>query len=219
MFSDQANQFHNNKLTNLDSFIVNRNLSSNNELANKKYVDAPLGDANFLRFSQTLENYLKLSVGKDINNLAKHDKKQIADTTIINYPNSRRYLLQNWVVKCNDKNKNGKKQNFIKSTKTSSPTGKSRATGLPTIGHCFTNIETSSGNNGNGVFVFFERTDIIQFSNITFYYNRFSNLTTDLLKSMDRFTVQLLLSDIKWSARYNIPKMIDLAIHQLNGRN
>ena len=29
------------------------------------------------------------------------------------------------------------------------------------------------------VFVSFERTDIIQFSNITFYYNRFSTLAND----------------------------------------
>ena len=36
-------------------------------------------------------------------------------------------------------------------------------------------IETSSNNHGHErVFVSWERTDIIQISNITFYYNRFS---------------------------------------------
>ena len=33
-------------------------------------------------------------------------------------------------------------------------------------------FETSSNNNGQNVFVFFERTDIIQINKITFYYNR-----------------------------------------------
>ena len=44
-------------------------------------------------------------------------RKQITDTTKIKYPNTGGYLLQNWVIKCNDKNNNGKIQKFIKSTK------------------------------------------------------------------------------------------------------
>ena len=67
-------------------------------------------------------------------------------------------------------------------------------------------IETSSANLGKNVFVSFERTDITQISYITFYYNRFSFLTNDNLKSMGRFTIQLLLEDNTWSASYNIPK-------------
>ena len=67
-------------------------------------------------------------------------------------------------------------------------------------------IDTTSNNHGNNVFVSFERTDIIQISNITFYYNRFSILTNDSLKSMGRFRIQLLLEDNTWSTRYNIPK-------------
>ena len=67
--------------------------------------------------------------------------------------------------------------------------------------------ETSSNNHGHErVFVSFERTDIIQISNITFYYNRFSILTNDSLKSMGRFRIQLLLEDNTWGTRYNIPK-------------
>ena len=68
------------------------------------------------------------------------------------------------------------------------------------------NIETSSNNHGNNVFVSSERTDNIQVSNITFYYNRFSILTNDSLKSMGRFRILLLLEDNTWSTRYNIPK-------------
>ena len=71
-------------------------------------------------------------------------------------------------MKCNDKI-NGKIQNFIKSTKTSSPTRYSGAINLPPIGSSFMCIETSSGNNRNGVFVSFELTDIIHNTKINFY--------------------------------------------------
>ena len=94
----------------------------------------------------------------------------------------------------------------MKSTKTNSPTGNSGATTLPPIGDSFMYLETSSKNHGNNVFCSFERTDIIQISNITFYYNRFSILTDDSLKSMGRFRIQMLLEDSTWSTRCNIPK-------------
>ena len=205
--NNQDNDFNDRKLTNLDSITVNRNPSSDNELANKKYIDDELDKNTVLRFNQTLSNYLKVSVGNDTYNLTKYDKTQITDTTIIKYPNTGGYLLQNWVIKCNDKNNNGKIQNFIKSTTKNSPTGHSGAMSLPPIGDSFMYIETSSNNHGHErVFVSFERTDIIQISNITFYYNRFSILTNDLLKSMGRFRIQLLLEDNTWSTRYNIPK-------------
>ena len=67
-------------------------------------------------------------------------------------------------------------------------------------------FETSSNILGNIVFVRFERTDIFQISNITFYFNRFSILTNDSLKSIGRFRIHLLLEDNTWSTRYNIPK-------------
>ena len=67
-------------------------------------------------------------------------------------------------------------------------------------------IETSSGNHGNNVFCSFERTDTIQITNITFYYNRFSILTNKNLKAMGRFRIELLLEDNTWSTQYIIPK-------------
>ena len=67
-------------------------------------------------------------------------------------------------------------------------------------------IEISSNNHGNNVFVSFERTDFIQISNITFYYNRISILTNNSLKSNGRFRIQLLLEDNTWSTRYKISK-------------
>ena len=56
------------------------------------------------------------------------------------------------------------------------------------------------------MFVSWERIDNIQLSEITFCYNRFSILSIDSLKSMGRLRNQLLLEDITWSTRYNIPK-------------
>ena len=57
------------------------------------------------------------------------------------------------------------------------------------------------------VFVSFERTEFIQTSNITFYYNRFSILTNDSKKSRCRFRIQLLLEDNTWSTIYTIDKI------------
>ena len=120
--------------------------------------------------------------------------------------NSGGFLLQNWYINCNDNNNNGNIHRFTKSTKTNCPTSHSGATNLPLIGDSFMYIETSCHNHGKIVFVSFERTDIIQITNITFYYNRFSILTNGSLKSMGRFRIQLLLEDNTWSTRYNIPK-------------
>ena len=78
-------------------------------------------------------------------------------------------------------------------------------------------IETSSNNHGINVFVSFQRTDTIQISNITFFYDRFSDLTNNSLKSMGRFRIQLILKDITWSTRYNIAKNDRYSVLQLNG--
>ena len=206
LFNDQDSEFDNNKLTNLDSITVNRNPNLDNELSNKKYVDDSIGEGTLLRFNQTLENYLKVSVGNDIYNLTKYDKIQIIDTTEIKYPNIGSDLLQKWNIKCNNKSNISKLGDFIKSTKTNSPTGYSGASSLPPIGNSFMYIETSSNNHGSNVFVSWERTDIIQISNITLYFNRFSILTNDNLKNMGRFRIQLLLDDNTWSTQYTIAK-------------
>ena len=207
VFNDQDTEFDNIKLSNLDSITVNRDPNLDNELSNKKYVDNSIGEGTLLRFNQTLQNYLKVSVGNDTYNLTKYDKIQITDTTEMRYPNIGSDLLQKWNIKCNNKNIVSKVGDFIKSTKTNSPTGYSGATSLSPIGNSFMYIETSSNNHGHErVFVSWERTDIIQNSNITFYYNRFSILTNDSKKSMGRFRIQLLLEDNTWSTRYNIPK-------------
>ena len=77
------------------------------------------------------------------------------------------YLI--FKIICNDKINNGKISNYIKTTKTNSPTSKSGATNLPPVGNSFMYIETSSNDFGKNVFVSWERIDFIQFTNITFY--------------------------------------------------
>ena len=204
---NQDNDFNDNKIINLDSITVNRNPISDNELTNKKYIHDELNKITILRFNQTLKNYLKVSVGNKTYNLTKYDKIQIIDTTEIKYPNIGSELLQKWNIKCNNKNNVSKVGDFIKSTKTNSPTGNSGATSLSPIGKICMYIETSSNNHGHEkVFVSFERIDIIQISSIAFYYNRFSILNDNSKKSMGRFRIQFLLEDNTWSTRYIIPK-------------
>ena len=90
-----------------------------------------------LRFNQTLTNYLKVSVGNDTYNLTKYDKIQITDMTEIKFPNIGSDLLQKWYITRNNKNNVSKVGDFMKSTKTNSPTGYSGATSLPPIGNSF----------------------------------------------------------------------------------
>ena len=204
--NNQDNDLNDNKLTKIISITINNNPTDDNHVSNKKYIDNELDKNTIVRFNQTLENYLKVSVGSDTYNLTKYDTIQLTDITEIKYPNEGKYLLQKWNIIYSDINGNGKLNNIIKSTKTSSPTSQSGATSLPPIGNSFMFIETSSGGHGNNVFFSFKRTDIIQITNITFYYNRFSILTNNNLKAMGRFRIQLVLKDNTWSTRYNIPK-------------
>ena len=220
--NNKDNDFNNYKLTNSNSITLNKQAENDNEVITKAYIGQfhqenersrrDLGidfyneSSTILRFNQTLQNYLKVSVGNDTYNLTKYDKIQITDTTEIKYPNIGSDLLQKWYIKCNNKNDVSKVGDFIKSTKTSPPTPNSGAFTLPPIGTSYMYIETSSNNHGDNVFVSFERTDIIQITNISFYYNRFSILTNDSLKSMGRFRIQLLLEDNTWSTQYTIDK-------------
>ena len=202
----QSNDFNGNIILNVRSIQINHDPSNDNHVSNKKYIDDELDKNTILRFNQTLQNYLKVSVGNDTYNLTKYDKIQLTDTTVMESGNTGGYLLPYWKIICNVKNGNGKIQNFIKSTKSTSPTGNSGATSLPPIGTAFMFIETSSNNYGsNDVFVSWERTDIIQITNITFYCNRFSTSDPNL-RSKGRFRIQLILEDNTWDTQYTIAK-------------
>ena len=200
--NNQDNDLNGKTSTNLDSITVNSNPILDEGVSNKKYIDNEIDKNTILRLSQTLENYLKKTVGNDTYNLTRHDKIQITDARIVKAPNNGGYLLQNWVIFCNDKNGKGKISNFVEPTETNSPTGDSGATSLPLRGDSFMYIETSCNIKGDNVFCSFERTDIIQISNITFFYKRFSAGGT---KSMGRFRVQL-VDNNTWSTQYTIHK-------------
>ena len=62
VFNDQVNEFAKIKLTILKS-ITNRNPISYYELSNKKYVIDEFNKNTIIRFNQTLQKYLKLTVG------------------------------------------------------------------------------------------------------------------------------------------------------------
>ena len=67
-------------------------------------------------------------------------------------------------------------------------------------------IETSGNNSGNdNIYVSWERTDIIQITNISFYINRYS-IDLDGHKNLGRLRVQLILEDNTWSTVYTIEK-------------
>ena len=105
---------------------------------------------------------------------------------------------------CRDINGDSKPNKFLKSTKTNSPTPQTGATILPPTGNAFMFVETSSNTNGNHTYVIWERTDIIQITNITFYYNSFWILTDDSLKRMGRLRIDVKLDDNTWSNQYTI---------------
>ena len=207
--NNQDNDLTDKKLTNINSITINTTPTDNNHACNKKYIDDELDKNTVLRFNQTLENYLKVSVGNDTYILTKYNKISITDVTEIKFPNSGVELLQKWKIYCNNKVIQSRISDFIKSTKTNSPTGESDSSSLPPIGTAFMYIETSSNNNGNdNIFVSWERTYIIQITNITFYYNRYSISAPEHshLKKMGRFRIQLLLEDNIWSTVYTIAK-------------
>ena len=69
-------------------------------------------------------------------------------------------------------------------------------------------IKTSSNLHGHEkVFVSFERTDIVQVRNITFFYNRYSILTNSSKKSMCIFRFQFSLEHKTWSTQYSLPRI------------
>ena len=172
-----------------------------------------------MRFNQALENYLKVSVGNDTYDLTKYNKIQITDTSVIRVGNIGSVVLPYWICICNNKNNKRKITKFIRTTRTKSPTTNTGVTTLPPIGSAFMYIETSGDNHGqNRVFVSWERTDIIQITKLTLYYERFSILTNDSLKKLwvileYRFFLKMILGQLD----VIYLKIIDIVIHQLNG--
>ena len=74
VFNDQHAGFGDNIGTTLDSIKLNRDSLIDEEGANNKYVDNELYKKTILKFNQTLQNYLMLSVGTIDYFLTKHNK-------------------------------------------------------------------------------------------------------------------------------------------------
>ena len=216
MKNNQYFDFNGTKLTNIDSITINRNPILDDEVSNKKYVDDELNKKTTLRFNQTLENYLKISVDNDTYKSIENDKMQITETTNIKTPNSGGYLLHKWLKNVMIKITMINYRNFIKSTKTNSSKSHSGETSFPPIGESFMYIETSTDSHANNVFVSWVEIDVLKITNTTLLYTRYTNLTNDSLKSKGRVRIQLLLADNTWCIRYNM-KLIDIVIHQLIG--
>ena len=93
-FIDLHNEFDDIKLTSLDSITAQRNPVLVEEVSNKKDVGDESNKCTILKFNQTLQNYVKDSVGNTVFNLTKNDRKQIIDTTNNKDSSSRGYLLR-----------------------------------------------------------------------------------------------------------------------------
>ena len=77
VINNQDKDFNDNKLTNLDFITINRNPTSDKEVSNKNYMDDELDKNTIVRFDQTLQNYLKVSVGNNTYNLTNYQKNTI----------------------------------------------------------------------------------------------------------------------------------------------
>ena len=130
-------------------------------------------------FSGPIQN-LTDTVGNTVYILRKNRRATNVDTTVNNAPNHRRYLLEVWTTKCKDKKNIGKAQNFIKSTRTSSPTGNAGGVSLPPIGESCMHKKTSSKKSGENAFVSFQKKLIIFKLVLNFF------IVTDFLQEMTK---------------------------------
>ena len=62
----------NNKLKNLDSITFIRNPTKNSEVSDKKGVDDELNRSTFMRFNQSLQNNIEVTVGNTGYNFIKY---------------------------------------------------------------------------------------------------------------------------------------------------
>ena len=112
-------------------------------------------------------------------------------------------LLHYWEILCSDRKGSGKIAKLVRSAKSSTISPNSRAATVPIVKSSFLYKETSSSNYGQHVFCSVELRDVFGKNNMSFYFNRFSGGSC---KTIGRFRIHLLSSDITWSTPCNIPK-------------
>ena len=207
--NNKDNNFNDNKLTNINSITINNNPTDNNHVSNKKYIDDELEKNTIIRLNDdSNDKYSQVSINNKTYNLQIYNKTQIIDTTRLIFPNTGTDLLQKWKIICNNRFNEVLPSDFIKSTKTTSPTHQTGASVIAPVGASYMYIKTSSNNHNivnDSVLVSFERTDIINIRNITFYYNRFSTSIPDK-RNMGKFEVQLLRGNSQWESEYSMDK-------------
>ena len=71
VFTDQDLEFDIHRTTNLDKITAGRNPILDEEVSKKRYTDNELDKNTILKFSQTLQNCLKLLVGNKFFRLTK----------------------------------------------------------------------------------------------------------------------------------------------------
>ena len=96
VFEDQGHEFDKNEVTNLDSLTFDRNPLLDEKASSKIYNNDELDKKTILKFNQTLEIYLKVSVGNDVCGITKQwfKAKRKIKRGIIKVPNNGIYLLQ-----------------------------------------------------------------------------------------------------------------------------
>ena len=229
--NNQDNDFNNNNLTNINSITLNNQAVNDNQVITKAYVDQFHQENERSRRDLGLDFYNESSdlvKNNQDNNFNDNKLTNINSITINNNPTddnhvcNKKYIddeidkytivrfnqtLTNYlkISVGNDIYHLTKYNKCIKSTRMRSPTGDSGADTLPPIGRAFMYIETSGNNNGDYTYVGLIRTDIIQISNISFYYNRFSS-SDESLRAMGRFRIDLLLDNNTWTNKYTIEK-------------
>ena len=126
-----------------------------------------MNKSTILRFNQSQQSYLKVTVGNTDSNLTKNDEIQTTDTTILKYSNQG-FLLQHWIIKSDDRNDNAKIQKMTNSSKRNTPILNTGSTNLPSIDDSFMFVETGGNNFGSEKFVFFGRRHFVQLSKLSF---------------------------------------------------
>ena len=206
--NNQDNNFNNNNMTNVRSIQINDSAINDKSVIKIKSLDDELDIDTIVRLNDNSnDRYLQVHVNNTPYNLQIYNKTQLIDNTKMIFPNTGNDLLQNWKIICNNRNNEGKPSDFIKRSKSNSPTDQSGATSLHPIGTCFMYIETSGNkydSSNDDVFVSFERTDLIHINNITFYHNRFSTSIAEK-RGMGKLEIQLLRNGV-WQTEFTIEK-------------
>ena len=118
----------------MDSFTVNTNPKTDNEVSSKNCVDELLNKNTNPRFNQSLQICLKLTAGNTDFNYTNYGRIQGTDTTKVKTVNAGSVLLPLWKTECNGRNGSGISSTFSRATESNTPTPNTKASAIPKIG-------------------------------------------------------------------------------------